>query len=159
MGKPLIRERPGDLGARCVLHCSFYQKECTQKVRAVMMPPKRLSPRDLPPGIRTDALPLPGGGRVYFFVHERLGILGNLILSPAGGDKTQVSVELAPAIRMRRNGPSNMSYSTRSRRPASTPYRAAMERRRCRPWMMCERSADCTSGSSPASTVSRCSGS
>jgi hypothetical protein len=61
-----------------------------------MMPPKRLSPWNLPPGIRTDALPLPGGGRVYFFVHERLGILGNLILSPAGGDKTQVSVELAP---------------------------------------------------------------
>jgi len=60
------------------------------------MPPKRLSPRDLPPGIRTDALPLPGGGRVYFFVHERLGMLGNLILSPAGIDGTQVSVELAP---------------------------------------------------------------
>jgi hypothetical protein len=60
------------------------------------MPPKRLSPRDLPPGIRTDALPLPGGGRVYFFVHERLGMLGNLILSPAGIYGTQVSVELAP---------------------------------------------------------------
>ena len=60
------------------------------------MPLKRLSPQDLPPGIRTDALPLPGGGRVYFFVHERLGMLGNLILSPAGIHGTQVSVELAP---------------------------------------------------------------
>lgn len=49
-----------------------------------MMPLKRLSPRDLPPGVRTDALPLPGGGRVYFFAHERLGMLGNLILSPVG---------------------------------------------------------------------------
>lgn len=50
----------------------------------------------VPPGIRTEALPLPGGGRVYCFAHERLGALGNLILSPAGIQGTRVSVELAP---------------------------------------------------------------
>ncbi len=60
------------------------------------MPPKRLSPQDLPPGIVTSTFPLPGAGLVYCFVHERLGMLGNLILSPAGIYGTRVSLELAP---------------------------------------------------------------
>ena len=61
-----------------------------------MVSSKRLSPRDLPPGIVTSALSLPGGGRVYRFTHEHLGMLGNLILSPAGIFGTRVSIELAP---------------------------------------------------------------
>src|SRR5258708_30712581 len=57
---------------------------------------KRLTPQDLPAGVTADALPLPGGGRVYFFTHNRLGMLGNLIISDAGPGHSQVSFEIAP---------------------------------------------------------------
>ena len=33
---------------------------------------KRLTPQQLPPGVRVDAVSLPDEGKVYFFVHERL---------------------------------------------------------------------------------------
>ena len=57
---------------------------------------KRLTPQDLPAGVTADAIPLPGGGRMYLFTHSRLGLLGNLIISDAGPGHSQVSFEIAP---------------------------------------------------------------
>jgi hypothetical protein len=57
---------------------------------------KRLTPQDLPAGVTADAIPLPGGGRTYRFTHNRLGLLGILIISGAGPTHTQVSCESAP---------------------------------------------------------------
>src|SRR6266849_10325676 len=89
-----IRLKRADLAALKQLDRLLEQRREIEHL-AQMTPLKRLSPQDLPPGIRTDALPLAGGGSVYCFVHERLGMLGNLILSPADITGTRVSVELA----------------------------------------------------------------
>ncbi len=57
---------------------------------------KRLTPHDLPAGMTADALPLPGGGRMYLFTHTRLGLLGNLIIVDVGRSQAQISFEIAP---------------------------------------------------------------
>lgn len=60
------------------------------------MQQKRLTPQDLPVGVKADAVSLSGGGRLYSFTHNRLGLLGNLIVSAVGPTHTRVSCECAP---------------------------------------------------------------
>jgi len=57
---------------------------------------KRLTPQDLPPGVRVDAIPLPGGERAYLFTHTRLGPIGNMYVAEAGPAHSQISFEIAP---------------------------------------------------------------
>ncbi len=57
---------------------------------------KRLSPQDLPAGVRTDGTSLPNGGKIYTFSHNRLGLLGRLVLTPYDGTQTHIAAELAP---------------------------------------------------------------
>ena len=60
------------------------------------MPLKQLSPRDLPPGVRTSATNLPGGVRLYTFAHVTLGELGRLRITPHGPAQIMASAEVAP---------------------------------------------------------------
>lgn len=60
------------------------------------MPLKRLSPQDLPPGVRANATNLPGGGHLYTFSHETLGELGRLRVTPHGPTQIMASAEVAP---------------------------------------------------------------
>src|SRR5260370_28410457 len=60
------------------------------------MPLKQLSPQDLPPGVRTSATNLPGGGRLYTFAHVTLGELSRLRVTPHGPTQVVASAEVAP---------------------------------------------------------------
>jgi len=57
---------------------------------------KRLSPQDLPPGIRTSATNIADGGRLYTFSHVTLGELGRLRIIPHGPTQIEASAEVAP---------------------------------------------------------------
>ena len=57
---------------------------------------KRLSPQDLPPGIRTSATHIADGGRLYTFSHVTLGQLGRLRVVPHGPTQIEASAEVAP---------------------------------------------------------------
>src|SRR5712691_8981528 len=57
---------------------------------------KRLSPQDLPPGVRTSATHLADGGRLYTFTHVTLGELGRLRIMPHGPTQIETSAEIAP---------------------------------------------------------------
>jgi len=57
---------------------------------------KRLSPQDLPPGVRTSATHIADGGRLYTFTHVTLGELGRLHIMPHGPAQIEASAEVAP---------------------------------------------------------------
>ncbi len=57
---------------------------------------KRLSPQDLPPGVRTSATNIADGGRLYTFSHVTLGELGRLRVVPHGPTQIEASAEVAP---------------------------------------------------------------
>ena len=57
---------------------------------------KRLSLQDLPPGVRTSATNIAGGGRLYTFSHVTLGELGRLRVVPHGPTQIEASAEVAP---------------------------------------------------------------
>jgi len=57
---------------------------------------KRLSPQDLPPGVRTNATNIADGGRLYTFSHVTLGELGRLRVVPHGPTQIEASAEVAP---------------------------------------------------------------
>ncbi len=124
-----------------------------------MVSSKRLSPPDLPPGIVTSALSLPGGGRVYRFTHERLGMLGNLILSSTGIFGTRVSIELnsgdpeAPEWAERYELFNQVVTIRLGALPGVDGTKALPSLEDART------NSDCTSSSSPASTVLTCLGS
>src|SRR6266700_3242588 len=57
---------------------------------------KRLSPQDLPPGVRTSATHIADGGRLYTFSHVTLGELGRLRVVPHGPTQIEAFAEIAP---------------------------------------------------------------
>ncbi len=57
---------------------------------------RRLTPDDLPAGVTTTAVALPGNGRIYTFTHAQLGDLGRLRITPHGPAQILASAEIAP---------------------------------------------------------------
>jgi len=57
---------------------------------------RRLTLNDLPAGVTTTAVSLPGDGRLYTFTHTHLGELGRLRIVPHGSTQILASAEIAP---------------------------------------------------------------
>ena len=57
---------------------------------------RHFTPNDLPVGMTTTAVSLPGDGRLYTFTHVELGVLGHLRITAYSSRQTLASAELAP---------------------------------------------------------------